>query len=489
MTTTRVVCRILAAGILTGCLAGCSTSTPSTPAAHAAQAAGWSRTDLTPVSQPVAAGSAFVVFTAVHGGLDVVGLDPQSGRTLWKHAASPSGITPGVSPELLVVDGLVVYPSPVSQQVVRLVAANPRTGKAVWQTQPGFLTSWPEACPGETQDICVTGSVASNSQQTQLLRFSATNGSSLASPVLSASGQGARELAPGLFDPGQRNPELMLASPGSTVDWTKPLTSIVSLPGASTDNGWNLDRIARVGLFVGSVAAPLSQNGGHQVYDLSNASTVGIRMSDGSVAWQNQGSYYDCTILPCAGGSGAGSSGSGAGAELGPTVGVRTRETGTLTAPSSASGDPVVSPGATVTLEGFDPATGHTLWAFHAGHDVDLITNEALPPQVGTSEILLSNASGQPTALNLATGTAETVSASVVAWCQSATFYTESVPYQAASTSIHQYVGDYSVFPCDSAMHAVGTPARIPSFVGARIGETSAWSEKGKVVAAATAAP
>jgi len=478
MTITKGVGRLLTAGAFLGAIAGCSANAPS------GQTSGWSRTDLKPVSQPVALGGTFVLYVAAHGGLDLIGLDPHSGRTLWQDVASPSVITPGVAPELLVLGDHVIYPKLVSGQEARMVAADARTGHQVWQTAPAAFTSWPEACPGDAQNICTTGVLASNPQQAQLLRFSGSTGTSLTSPVISASGAGARELTPGLFDPGQRNPELLLAASGPSVAWTKPLASIVSLPGASTDNGWNLDRIARVGLFVGSISgAPTDPNSDHPTFDLSNASTVGIGISDGSVAWQDPGSYFDCSLLPCPGGAGAGSSGSGAGASLGPSVGVRTRETGTLTAPSSTSGSPVVSPGATVTVEGFDPASGHTLWTFNAGDDTSLITQEALPPQVGASTIVLPNSAGQPTTLDLATGATEPAGAATVAWCQSATSYNEKVPYQSGNRSISEYSGGYAVFPCDVASHAVGTPSRIPTFIGARIGGIAAWAQKNEVAA------
>jgi hypothetical protein len=97
MTITKGLGRFLTAGVIFGAIAGCSANAPS------GQTSGWSRTDLKPVSQPVAAGGTFVLYVAAHGGLELIGLDPHSGRTLWQDVASPSVITPGVAPELLVL--------------------------------------------------------------------------------------------------------------------------------------------------------------------------------------------------------------------------------------------------------------------------------------------------------------------------------------------------------------------------------------------------
>src|SRR3954447_24872817 len=92
---------------LVGCavavaLAGCSGG-GSNPAATTT-AAGWVRTDLRPVSQPYVAGGHFVVYVQGRAGLDVVGLDPNTGRTAWKLDASASGVTQGVAP-IFAIDG------------------------------------------------------------------------------------------------------------------------------------------------------------------------------------------------------------------------------------------------------------------------------------------------------------------------------------------------------------------------------------------------
>src|SRR4051812_549881 len=81
-----------------------------TCATHAsAQTPGWTRPDLKPVTQPVAAGDRVVLYVAADKGLRLLGLDAASGRTVWSQPASASDITPGEAPSLLVAGGQAIY--------------------------------------------------------------------------------------------------------------------------------------------------------------------------------------------------------------------------------------------------------------------------------------------------------------------------------------------------------------------------------------------
>jgi hypothetical protein len=62
--------------------------------------AGWARTDLTPVTMPQLAGGRLVFSAEGGGGIQVVGLDPKTGKTVWRDNASPGDTTAGVSPTL-----------------------------------------------------------------------------------------------------------------------------------------------------------------------------------------------------------------------------------------------------------------------------------------------------------------------------------------------------------------------------------------------------
>jgi hypothetical protein len=169
-----------------------------------------------------------------------------------------------------------------------------------------------------------------------------------------------------------------------------------------------------------------------------------------------------------------------------PTLGLRFRETGTAT--FAQSGVTSVSPGATVTVEGFDLATGRTVWTFDAGHDTSLISLSP-PAQIGRESVILPGPTGIPTAVDLTTGATHPVPTATVAWCQAPTTYTVNTPYQAGNgNSISTYTGDFDTFPCNPAGHPAPTPATAPQYAGATIAGTTAWSQATEVIAAPSAA-
>ncbi|MDQ6928382.1 MAG: PQQ-like beta-propeller repeat protein [Actinomycetota bacterium] len=425
------------------------------------------------------------MFVSAGGDLQIVGLNPNGGKTVWHDTVSPGDITPGVSPELPVIAGDVIYLKAVGG-TTELVAANPATGKVVWRSPPGQFGSWPEECPGDPANVCSTGTMVGASE-TLGLRFDGTSGALLPSSP-APPGVSGRELAPGLFDPGARNPEVLVAVSGQKVSWSQPLTSVFNVPGLSTDYGWNFDRITPAGEFVGSVSgAPTSQSPTEVVEDLSSAMTAGFRIDDGSTVWQDAGSQYFCSVLPCPGADTTTSSGAGTGTSHGPTVGLRLRATGTLSG-TPGGGPPTASAGTKVIVEGFDPASGRTLWSFDAGSNTDLLTQKALPPRTADNVVVLPGSDGQSTALDLSDGSQRPADTGVTAWCQTSVRFHENVPYHGSNgKDINDRVGQNALFPCDLEMRAVPPPTLVPAFVGRRAEGLVAWSETGRVVAAPSA--
>ena len=244
--------------------------------------------------------------------------------------------------------------------------------------------------PDRPDAICSTGVLLSGGRPGAELRFDAATGARLPGAVVSTSV--GRHLASGLFDSGERNPEILLMTRGSAIAWKRRLAAIFPTKGASTDWGWNIDRIERAGLFVGSVGTKPVERPTEVRYDLARGTSAGFRIRDGSVAWRSPG-LYACNYLPCPGAS-----------RRGPSVGLRTVERGTLTAKKASGGQPVVSPDARVRLEGFDVRTGRTRWTFDAGHNTGLITLFRPPPQVSANTLALRDRSGRLAALGLVDG-------------------------------------------------------------------------------------
>jgi hypothetical protein len=471
----------------TGSAVGGASTSASVPPPAAAGGPGWVRSDLRPVSPPYPAGGEFLVYVSTNGGLALTGLNPRTGQTVWQVPASPAAVTPGVSPVLAVLGDLVVFFRPAGGETAELVAAVAHTGVTVWSSRPGVFTGWPGRCVDDPSVVCVTGQVGT-SPQAQLLRFTAATGAPLASPTISPDSSG-RDLGPDLYDPGDRSPEMLLATSGSAVAWQRPLSGIFTDTGLSTDNGWNFDRVAQVGLFVGSVQGPaVSSTSTQDVENLASTMTAGFRIADGAEVWKDSGTSYVCSILPCPGGA----QGNPAVPYTPPTLGLRLRMTGTATStePPGGSGappTPVLSPGSKVVLEGFNLASGRTTWSFDAGADAALV-QLSVPPQVALETVVLPDPSGKPTEVDLTTGAQKPAPPGTTGWCSAITSYKENVPYQAGNgTTISDYTGDFATFACDAYGHPVAAPATIPTFVGAVLGGLVARSEANRVAAAPAA--
>jgi outer membrane protein assembly factor BamB len=454
-------------------LAGCSGGGAKPPAT--ATGSGWIRTDLTPVAQPYIAGGRFVVYVQGSAGLDIVGLDAKTGRTAWKLDASASGVTQGIAPIFAIDGNRVVFLRDVGKGSAALVAVDARTGALSWNSPPGIFADWAATCADDTTAVCTTGFLLGKPQQARELRFAAATGKQLPSPSFPA-GSSPRSLAPDLYDLGTRKPEKFAATSGDKIMWQRPLASVFTSAGASTDNGWNIDRVPKAGMFVGSVmAAPVSSSPTSAVFDLSKTMTAGIRMSDGSAAWRDLGSQYACSDLPCPGMVLDRAKGTPAYAP--PTQGLRLRLRGI--ARVSKTNGPTFS-NFDVVVEGFDLRTGMTRWSFDAGPSQPLLENASLP-SLAENTIVVKGADRKLIALNVRNGARTPVPPGAIAWCAKPTRYTTDVPDGQSPTTSYQ--GDDALLPCDTTGATVTTPKQVPRFVGPLLDGVVAWSEAHQVVA------
>ena len=237
-------------------LLGCASASQAAPAAS-----GWHRSDLLPISQPAAVAGRFVVYAAAHGRVEVVALDARTGRTAWTEPASSASNAPGEPPTLVVAGNAVIYIAKVGTTSA-LAAVDAATGRPIWRSVTADFTSWPSLCPGNPGQVCVTAEGAA-------ARFSVRTGAVVGVVNITHSG-GGREIGEGLYDPELRHPEYMEGSKNEAISWQEKLSAVFTLPGASTDYGWNFDRYNRLGLFVGGPGwAPTKKVGKAVTFDLS----------------------------------------------------------------------------------------------------------------------------------------------------------------------------------------------------------------------------
>jgi outer membrane protein assembly factor BamB len=453
-------------------LAACSGSSSKSPAAAAG--AGWARTDLKPVSQPYLAGGRFVLYVAGTTGLQVVALDPKTGRTVWTRAASASGVTQGVAPTFAVDGNFVVFLRDAGNGSAALVSLDARDGSTAWTSAPGVFADWADSCADDATAVCTTGFARDQPKVPREARFVVATGDALPSPTFPA-GSSPRSIAPDLYDLGTRKPEMFAATSKGKVVWQQPLASVFTLAGASTDNGWNFDLVPSGRLFVGSVmGAPVSSTATSAVFDLSRTMTAGVRTRDGSAAWRDLGTQYACTDLPC---PGMVQRSEGTTTYKPPTHGLRLRLRGIVKA--SKSGGPTFS-NYNVVVEGFALRSGKALWSYNAGAARDLLETTSLA-ELAENTVVLHGVDQKLTALNLANGSRAPVAAGAAAWCQKPTRYTTNVSDGTNPTTTYQ--GANALFPCRASGKGIATPKQVPRFVGPVLGGVVAWSEANEVVA------
>src|SRR5690349_21634841 len=259
----------------------------------AAQAPGWTRADLKPVTQPAVVGNRVVLDVAAAGGLRVIALDAATGQTVWSRDATTSSMAPGQAPSLAFAGANVIFVAKGSN-ADDITAVDVETGTERWRFPGGHFAGSPSPCTDAPAVICVSGELAAIGSPTGQLRIDAATGKPLG---LLSLGTAARDIGDALYDTGDRDPDRLVATNGLRLRWARPLAAIFR-PGFSSDNGWNIARLDSLGLYVGSVGSAPRRRGGRDIYDLSREITVGFRIANGRTKWRRPG-YFECATLPC----------------------------------------------------------------------------------------------------------------------------------------------------------------------------------------------
>jgi hypothetical protein len=435
---------------------------PSVAMAQAGPPAGWQRPDLRPMTQPAFAGGLFAMYARAAGGLQVIAVDPASGRTVWSLPASPSEVTQGQAPVLMVAGPEVVFLGRDAGTRARLTAVDAATGAILWRSAVASFTTWPGLCGDDATAICVSSESRTGTSGAER-RFDLATGRAL--PSARIPGDGVRELGVELIDPGARIPaERLVAVTGSRVRWNHPVDRIFAHP-VTSDVGWDFGRYGDLGMYVGSLGADADEvRAGSLITHLANNETVGFRIATGRVAWRAHG-FYACFVLPCPGLVESGGFASTAPNVPAASIGVRLAERGT-TREGIADDSFSFSSDAGVTIEGFTPASGHARWRFDAGRDIALLEFSA-PPRTGLSSIVVPDTHRRLRELDVATGARRRARSATPAWCRRSTTFRAPTSDGLGDVRTDDFVGQPAVVPCRAGdERRLPTPAAAPAFVG-----------------------
>ncbi len=417
----------------------------------------WSSTDLRPLGQPVVAAGVPVGLVTEGRKLFLIGIDPATGRQLWKQEASPSAVTPGIPVSVDVIGDRVVYfrPDAAGELYARLVVADPKTGNDLVASGPQLFVSRPTACSRrpDDRDVC-TVATASRSQTPRSHRLKVDTGQYVAEDTTVAAytrsiGDG------GLVDLGPRGPEYLAMIRDGNVAWRTPVTQAFP-SGFSTDHGWNWRYRSEEHAFIGSIYGPTTQlPDGSRRRDLaSGAAMAALSETDGSVLWRDNGSSIDCD------------------GTVSVSVPVRCRYRGSATYRTDR---PASYEGLDVTIEGYDRRSGATTWSAPVGA-VDVLVGGASTGLLtaGETQVVVPVPAG-PVVIDLSTGTRQAAAANAVFWCASARRefeYETPFVYQDGRT-VTTRSGGTVAFTCDAqAKPATGLPsASATKRIGANAGQ------------------
>lgn len=345
----------------TGSPIGSSTAAPSTssaassagPAATAstfpAPIAGtvdgllWSQNAARPLGQPVGVGDGVAVYGLRGSALTIEVLDAATGKIRWQQPAATGAAAAGIEISPVLADGHVVYLRPVqgSMTTTSIVVADALTGRDIAVSQQTYrVGSRPISCQ---HSICFSVYVGTD-QQT-------VNMDPATGRVRSVgAGTGGRSIGPeGLQSvQGPDRPETLARTEDGTTVWSTPLSKIFG-DGYSTNGGWEFHVQPKQDVLIGSVGIyDPDQPVPGDIKVGSSLKMAGIDLATGARRWlQSGGVEYQC--LPQA-----------AVVEGGPLVNVRCRWGADTIA--HRVGDKLTLRTASLSVEGFNPATGVTTW-------------------------------------------------------------------------------------------------------------------------------
>ena len=393
----------------------------------------------------VAGGRVLVLVAAADRSVWLEAVDPKTGAVSWRVPEGFSEITAGVAATPLAHGGVALALAPVAGQngaLVRFEGVDVSTGAVLWRWHsPLFVADAPTMCPSPlgSRAFCVIVATAPRGLTT-LIALSPRTGTLLGTvPNI----ERLMSMTPGLYQTYARPSILAGVRIPDGVSWSKPVSSLFGA-GYDPDYGWDFDQYGTVE--VGTVGkVPVGKS-----VDLGASKTVAFVQATGNPIWTVPGAYR------CGGQDGV----------RGPFLCLMTG-----TASATAAGALTTSTDATLTLQGFAPATGRITWQLEVGGRFTdlLLGNVAIED---ADHLLVTSQEGQELVLDLRTGATSAPAAGEVFWCARFNLFKIRPPKGLSP----QRVGSSLFAPCNQTRHPVASFAPPPSVAGATVGQTFVWA-------------
>ena len=262
--------------------------------AHGA-ARGWTDAGLHVVGGPVVADQLVLVNNVnAHHQLELSGINPATGATVWSAPFAQSTITGGVGFAPISVGSIVLDFAPDGTEANPLTyveGLDVTTGAPLWHfTTPVQVIDAPLVC-GAGKYFCFT--YYSSQSSTSLIELNPKTGR----PVNEVKGL-ARAMGvaiaghPDTSDLWQSDataPTFEQTSTNGKVQWTRSVSALFGGSQFDPDYGWNFNVVGT--LDIGSVGDTPHGSAGHLSENLNPLKTIGVTTTTGNVKWSAKGAY------------------------------------------------------------------------------------------------------------------------------------------------------------------------------------------------------
>ncbi len=312
----------------------------SVPGTSVPVAPAWVGAGFRAVGQPVAAGSVALVYGEIDGRLNLIAVDPAGGGISWTQQVSGGQSSAAAHAVPAIVGNRVVYLTRAAGQSSRLTISDVATGAVLSAGTHDFTVTAPLRVCGA--DVCFGYSDASSHSGridvlTGLVAGEPPGDGSSSMPL----GAGLRQL--GAADGTQR----IVVSNRDEVVFEVPYSAIV--PDSFTTFDSSIEHRPGVGVYIIELGDTFDFANPSNIVDYGHRATIeAVDDITGAVRWISTGTDRHCLPWLIRGQLASGSS---VRCHWGPDARA-----------AYADGGWVYS-GMSLTLEGFDPATGQTTWA------------------------------------------------------------------------------------------------------------------------------